>query len=271
MNKKLLVLIATLFVSGCTPAQFNSIRSSLEDRPLICDPFDNGTSSNPQYGIEGSIYYLKSNQPRYTNVSDYLQFGTLVNAELFLSKLYVPTRAWTSGFVNEGTRIENNSGELLIEYFALHLESKIVLTDNDEEGDYQFGLLSDDGTVWEMQLSGSSTFTKIVDNDGVHPTRFANATQKVNMTRNSKIPMNLNYYQGPRQHIALIPMWRKFPTDPSKVQDPLHGVEGNETYFDSTYVPSLSQQGYQDLLSRGWRPLESGNYLLKSGTNKCVN
>lgn len=270
MNRILVILAITVFISGCTPAQFAAIRG-LSEKPLICDPFSNENSTNSQLGIEGSIYYLKSNQPRYNHVADYLQFGELVNAELFLSKLFVPTRAWGNGFVNEdGKIIKDGSNNLLIEYFGLHLESSIILTANDTEGDYQFGLLSDDGTILDLQLPGQTNYTRIVDNDGDHPTKFGCSSTKVNFTRNTVIPMNLDYYQGPRYHIALIPMWRKFPTDPTKVQDPLCGVSGNNTFFDSTQVPSGPQQAYNDLLSRSWRPLESGNYLLKSGTNRCV-
>lgn len=69
--------------------------------------------------------------------------------------------------------------------------------DSDPEGDYQIALLADDGAVLQASDTGAG-FTTLIDNDGTHPTKMACASRTVHMSRDSRIPIKLDYYQGPR-------------------------------------------------------------------------
>jgi len=246
--------------------------STPAEQRYLCDPFHGGNSPGEHYGVRGDIYYLDQTQPQYSEVSKYIEFGHLVEIPLFLNDINVPTRAWESGFVSQNsTSVKNEAEELLIEWFALRLRSGIQLSANDAPGDYQFALLSDDGAVFkQLQSDGSSTV--LVDNDGNHPTKMGCGMDRVNFTSNTLLPFNLDWYQGPRNHISLILMWRPYPTNPNDVIDPLCGQSGNGLYFDSTQTPSVPQQAYSDLLSRGWKPLTPENYYLGSEiTNPCAS
>src|SRR5690606_33560846 len=89
-------------------------------------------------------------------------------------------------------------------------------------------------------------------------TRFG-CGQKVVMTNDSLIHFNLKYYQGPRYHISLIPMWRKVSDSTST--ETQCGQTGNEMYFDYNNN-SAPRQAYKNLLARGWKPWSFENYVL---------
>ena len=240
------------------------------DKQTICDPFAKENIIDPSYGLKGSLYYLDSTQPRYSLSTDYVASGHEVNADLFMSRLYVPTRAFTAGFESEdgSGALKDNNGNLLMEYFGLNLDSTLTLGAHDPVGKYQLALLADDGASMRIQNADGSWQT-IVNDEGAHAARFACSTSSVTMDSASKIKMNLTYFQGPRMHIALTLMWRPWPTNSADLNDPLCGKSGVGLFFDSTKTPSEPQQAYKDLLSRGWRPLNADNFLLNEGSNKC--
>jgi hypothetical protein len=139
---------------------------------------------------------------------------------------------------------------------------------NDPEGTYEFALLSDDGAIWKIK-PGDGGYQVAVDNDGDHPTQMGCSTFRMNMTHRTQALMQLDYYQGPRYHISIIPMWR-LVTAGQQSPDPLCGQQGNNFFFDPNHG-SVALQPYNDLLARGWKPLAAANYALPEGAlfNPC--
>lgn len=257
------------------PGQDVEIRPPSSDSNAVCNAFGDSQASQANYGLLSDLYYLSDDQPRYSNTSDYLNFGHFVNQNsLYFNRLFIPTRPFDRGFVTQGGEtILNANGNTLYEYFALHLESQLALSSEEFAGDYQVALLADDGAVIQVDDSGTGNYRVLVNDDGTHPTKMSCATTPITMDVNSRIPIKVNYYQGPRFHIAMIMMWRPWPTNPADVNDPLCGTSGNSRFFDSTFDPPKPQVAYTDLLARGWRPLVTQNFVLppSAPTNPCAS
>jgi hypothetical protein len=240
--------------------------------PIVCDPFDDDGPSYRQNGLSGQFYYLTPEMPRYERVSEYISLGKKVDrVTLFLSRLFVPTRAFDLGFTTQnGATLKNDAGEDIYEYFGIEMTSTLMLSTMDQHiGDYQLALLSDDGATLEVQSTPGAPFEMLVDNDGTHPTRFKVSQRPVRFDGSTRLPMKLRYYQGPRFHVSMTLMWRPWPQNPSDVVDPLDGHASNSDFFDSTQVPSVEQAKYRELLSRGWKPLDTKNFLLREVLNPC--
>jgi hypothetical protein len=184
----------------------------------ICDPMGEGSPDKTQ-GLVGSLHYLKSYEAPYKTALEYIENGQLVDVSLFFSHLFVPTRPFDRGFKTaSGDVIQTDNGDTLYEYFGLHLESNINLNDEQTQGEYQFAILSDDGAV----LKNRETGAVIIDNDGDHPTRMG-CSESIVMTGDD-LPVALNYYQGPRYHIALVVMMRPTPKG-NRFIDPSLNIE----------------------------------------------
>lgn len=178
---------------------------------------------------------------------------------------------FTEGFASQTNDVlKDDTGAKLIEYFGVKFETIIKLGAADDEGDYEIALLSDDGTTLK-QVSGTKdapVLTTIIDNEGDHPTRMGCSKQIVHMTKDSSLPVQLTYYQGPRYHIANVMMWRKASV---AGKDQACGQSGNEYFFDPNNN-SVPLKPYNDLVSRGWKVLAKENFFIpKDETyNPCV-
>lgn len=259
----------TNYVAAKELSTFNVNMYSLNK--LVCDPFDGGPSNptNPDFGrgLKASLYYLRDDQPRYGAVLDYINLGVKADQFLFFTKLDVPTRKFNIGFPTEsGSLVKRDDGTDLLEYFALRLSTVLHLGPNDEEGAYELAILSDDGAVWRLR-GADGNYQTVVSNDGNHPTKMGCTTYELSMTKATEKLMQFDYYQGPRFHISVIPMWRK--KVPGQVAEPLCNQMGNNLFFDEN--TSLPKQPYNDLLARGWKPLNSTNYSLPASAifNPC--
>lgn len=240
----------------------------------VCDPFTAGTTARDR-GLVGNLVYLEDSQPRYTRVRDYIDNGTPIQSTLYFDKLFVPTRAFDLGFyTQDGRLVVNQNDQPIYEYFGLRLESQIMLGDAEEPGWYQFAILSDDGAMLNLKNTNGS-LTTIVDNDGTHPTRMGCATEAVYLGRNDKMPVVIEYYQGPRYHISLVVLKRKLADgeDPhAPIMDAQCGQQGNGMYFNSNVVPSAPQPTYYNMLTRGWKALDNENYYFpEQASNPCAS
>jgi hypothetical protein len=224
-----------------------------------CDPFDSYVNNDESLGVVGNFFYLNDDQPRFGRVSDYIELGQAVDdIVLYLNQIFVPTRPFDRGFITMGGQaVLNSRGEPLYEYFALRLNGRLS-SGSWAPGNYQFALLSDDGAVFDIDTG--SGFARLIDNDGNHPTRMKCATEPLALGANP-VSYQLDYYQGPKYHIALMLMARPWPSD-NNWNDAECGKEGNSRYFDSTQNPPAPTATYNGLLARGWRPLEQANYLM---------
>jgi hypothetical protein len=239
----------------------------------VCDPFNAGVSARDR-GLVGNLLYLTDDLPRYTDVQSYIDNGTPIQSTLYFDQLFVPTRAFDLGFyTQDGTLITNINNEPIYEYFGLRLESQLTLADNEAPGWYQLSTLADDGAIIYLKNPDGS-LTKLVNDDGTHSTKMACASNAIYLDHTSKIPIVVQYYQGPRYHISLVVMWRLLAEgeDPAApAVDSQCGKAGNSMYFDSTKVPSEPTATYYDLLTRGWKPLTNENYYFpEQASNPCA-
>lgn len=225
---------------------------------LVCDPLGGGTIHHLQKGLKAELYYLRDDQPRYTELTSYFAHGVRSEQNLFFSQVHVPTRLFSMGFPTEdGGLVNRDDGKTLNEWFALRFTSVLSLGANDEEGHYQLALLSDDGSSLKIQKDGE--WHVLVNNDSNHPTRMG-CGGVIEMKHGKEHLIQLDYFQGPKHHIAIIPLWRKLVGADAE-GDPLCGVTGNDVYFDYNNS-SKPKKPYLDLISRGWKPLEANNYSL---------
>ncbi len=227
----------------------------------VCDPMGGDNDPRSNAGLKAELYWLKSGAPSAANTSDLIARGTKSSQNLFFTQLNVPTRQFTSGFTSEtGAAVKNDTGEVLIENFAMRFSSVLRLAPQQAEGLYELAVLSDDGTVLRLR-DEDGVYKPVVDSDGDHPTRLGCSTQKIAMTHETEKLMQLDYYQGPRYHIALVVMMRKLGENEAAGRDVLCGMTSNEAWFDSA-KSSAPQKAYQDLLARGWQVLTADNYAI---------
>ncbi len=228
----------------------------------ICTPWPDGESGDWRNGLKASVHYRAQGQPRWYTAGEYITKGTPKSGTVYVSALNVPTRMFSEGFQTaSGEPVKDEQGTKLIEYFGLDFESDLALLDTDEEGDYEFSVLADDGTLVSIQ-DGTGTWKTVINNDGDHPTKMGCATERVRLEKRKLYPIRVKYYQGPRYHISLMLMWRKAPVGPVAL-DPLCNQEGNDRYFDPDHASAV-KPAYQALLSRGWKPIPSPNFLLSA-------
>lgn len=240
---------------------------------IVCDPLSGGQTTQTQYtnGIKASLHYKLSNQPRMYKSTDYAQFAFKSEQNLFLSDMNVPTRMFSEGFSTQtGDTLKDDQGQKLIEYFGLKMNSNIILSADDEEGSYEFAMLADDGTQMLLKSEDPDVADQVlIDNDGDHPTKMGCSKKTVQFSRNSMVPFEATYYQGPRYHISNVLMWRKSTTSG---QDPSCNKLGNSLYFNPD-KNSEEQPAFKDLISRGWKVLKPSNFAISKTTedyNPCV-
>lgn len=241
---------------------------------LVCDPFDDGSGSGQidyEKGVKAQLFYREDTMPRFYKATDYITFARKSEKTVFLKDINVPTRMFSEGFATpDGDVLKKDSGEKLIEYFGLKMTTNIVLSADDEDGDYELAVLADDGANLIIKSGDGLTADEtLINNDGDHPTKMGCARKTVRLRKGVLLPVEVQYYQGPRYHISNVLIWRKSKTAGS---DPLCGQLGNSLYFDPNKA-STPQQAFKDLQSRGWKVLTADNYLVsknKQDYNPCV-
>lgn len=282
MNKYHLALLpASLFLVNCAkPNLDDSVSASstvkgqvagrdMNKYPLnkvVCDPMGGPIGTNLKNGIEARLNYRGATQPRWYSAGEYLNKGVKSDKRLYFTDLFVPTRMFSEGFATQTSSVVTDDvGEKLIEYFGLKFKTELRLTPEQSAGDYDIAVLADDGvTVSVVNANGN---TKIIDGDGDHPTKMSCGTSPLKMAQGPGKNLEIEYYQGPRYHIALVMMWRPAQTG----KDSLCNQEGNELFFNPENK-SRPTQKYKDLLARGWKPIPAENFFLPDQVeiNPCV-
>lgn len=244
----------------------NEVEDGVAGDKFICDPFD-GEQQTSFQGVAGFVY--DGLEHPFTNVQDYYDFGKKSETPIFMSEINVPTTKFDKGFeLENGQFVLNDMGGKLFEYFALDLRGRIRLGEVEENGYYQFALLSDDGAIFDIEFEEGEK--ELINNDQLTPTRMKCASKAVYFDKSTIRSFRMKYFQGPRMHIALSLMWRK--VDPDNIPNEKYcGKGGNGFFFDFNKVPSEPKRAYLDLLDRGWKPLDSQNFLLPAGIveNPC--
>lgn len=240
---------------------------------IVCDPLNHGATPPKTWkqGIRAELYHRTNSMPRWYTALEYILKGQKTDQNIFLTDMNVPTRLFTEGFsTTQGEVLKDDQNNKLIEYFGLKMNTNIVLSPTDEEGDYEFATLADDGAVLKIKaLDPGAPDELLIQNDGDHPTKMGCSNKIIRMTKNGLLPVEMHYYQGPRYHISNVLMFRK-----SNIagQDPQCGKSGNSMYFDYNNL-SQPQKAFTDLLSRGWKVLTADNFRISVDTvdyNPCV-
>ncbi len=233
----------------------NPVNSSVS---VICDPFDKKNIVDPKMGVEGRIYSA-GNRLNSAGCAggvctsrDYIAMGSKINAALFMNRIFVPTRVFTEGF-GDGDKVTDANNNVLFEWFALDLVSKFVLEASDDEGMYQFAVISDDGATLSMNGQDS------IVSEGEHPPALACASQVTVMKKTDEVPFRLTYFQGPRQQISLVLLMRKVSAGQSLTDC---GTSDGK-FADATRLPA-------PLAAKGWKVVKPGNLKLSSGKNLCA-
>lgn len=274
-----LLALLVLSLSACSPPQDLAVsaNSTLEQgqpatrnmnayplNKVVCDPWSSGTGPvGNENGIRARLGVRGTGQPAWTQSSDYVTHGQMSAQNLFFSDLFVPTRMFDQGFATQTSSVvANDQGEKLIEYFGLRFQTQLRLTAGDVPGDYEFAILSDDGTT--MTIDNQTT---LISNEGTHPSKLGCGTHKISLAAGDRKDLDITYYQGPRLHISMILLWRPA----SATAEPLCGSSGNHLFFDPDHG-SNPQQAYKDLLARHWAPVPARNFFLPGQQvfNPCV-
>ncbi len=154
-----------------------------------------------------------------------------------------------------------------MEWFAVDMKTRLGLGPTDVAGDYQLALITDDGSM--LTIGEGATEKVLINNDGTHSTKMKCATEPVRFDSNTRLPARIEYFQGPRTHIALNLMWRPWPAS-GQVNDPACDQSGNDYFWDSTQNPSVPSANYNALVARGWQPMSANNFYLEPGAvNPC--
>lgn len=169
--------------------------------PTVCDPFSassacppSSTPNGPTPGLRGNVYTYRNG----VGVDEYITKGKLLPVFVILSQLDIPVRSWTTGFpAPGGGSLLDDQNNVLDEYFAFDLNGDFTLPNSLPEGDYQFAINSDDGSV--LLMDGA----EVVNNDGTHAMQFKCAPAKVTLAHGVAHKTRLKYYQGPRTEIGL--------------------------------------------------------------------
>jgi hypothetical protein len=236
----------------------------------VCDPMGGDNDPRSNAGLKADLYWLPSTAAAANSTSDLISRGTKSSKTLFFTQLNVPTRLFNTGFVaDSGSAVTTDTGEMLIENFAMRFSSVLRLAPTQAEGLYELAVLSDDGTVLRLR-DDDGIYKPVVDSDGNHPTRMGCSAQAINFTRDTEKLLQLDYYQGPRYHIALVVMMRKLNAGQAPGKDPSCGMSSNEAWFDYNHA-SAPQKAYNDLLARGWQVLTADNYAIPNSAafNPC--
>lgn len=257
-------------LTNLTNSQGPPIVSPPSPTTTVCDPGASNTSAKG--GLVADLYYMTKNQQQdATTVLNFFNPAMAIKStkEVYFSQVNTPPQIFSKGFVTQdGTDVKDDSGNTLVQWFALMYYGEIKLTESADEGTYEFASLSDDGAVFEAEVNGK--WITIVNNDGNHPPQMGCSTQTLSFVKNQAIPIRVYYYQGPANHIANVLLWKKLASANTKFSlDQECGKSGTNYFFDPDSSSPL--QPYADFLKRGWAVVPTGVFFLPdSVVNPCV-
>lgn len=259
MNTPTLVADRALNSNGVTMALpssggfFGSLY--IQPRNLMLQP-DTATVGCDQRG-EGAL-----------GLTSFLSQPSWITQQVLFQSMDIPAQNFLQGFP-AGT----GNGLISVDsYFAVDVVGYFHLSATDVEGDYQFAALADDG-VQLSQFDGDSVGPMMVDDE--KPASYNNGTclpqtqaahlsctnnwssqtaaqvMTVHLVPGQVLPLELKYWQGPGQGLALMVVYRQVPADPNALVD---ADCGKELDF------SANGAGLTDLLSR-WNVVSFANLV----------
>lgn len=236
-----------------------------------------------QTGLVGRIHYLldtsdgavkpdylydRDNQPilfegpELNSVNVILERGFVSPSYIVLPQVAVPVIDFSEGFkTGDGTILKDQTGKPLLEGFALDLRGSLRLGQRIPAGRYEIAILSDDGSILDLDIDQDGTLDSLIENDGYHSARFACSNRAMELSTSSNLPLRLRYYQGPRTQIALTVMMRALSASETAGMDPACGhtdAESSSWFTDNTNEVQLTTA----LKERGWFIPDSSMYAL---------
>lgn len=221
---------------------------------VICDPFGSSTSS--EAGIVAKlVYYDGANASREIKTTvDMFTKGTRIEDTVVLfNTINVPTREFDEGFeVAPGEKLKNSRGETLFEYFGLEYNANLKLAAEDQEGDYQLGVISDDGSV--VWVNSGSGLMEMVKNDRITSTRME-CGGTIKLKKGDRLPMRMRYFQGPKLKIAVNLLWRR--VTPGMQMSPSYCGTAEEFFVTDE---GESDAKFQRAMRDGWKIIPAANF-----------
>lgn len=237
----------------------------------ICDPFKTNSQQQRDRGLVGSLVYLTDDQPRYSNVQDYIDHAVIAPVTLYLDRLYTPPRPFNLGFKTAtGESVKTIHGDTLYKYFGIQVKSQLRLADTEAPGYYQLALHA--GAGGKIILQDENGVEKVIVNTATaHASKFACATVPVYLDHDSKIPLTLQYYQDDGQYLSLMAMWRPWPAGRRVNQDDICQSDVHSMFEFSDSAPAIPKLKFFEKLAAGWKILENENFIFPDQEeNPCV-
>lgn len=243
-----------------------------DDASTVCNPLsDSSATTTPESGLLAKLF-IKSDamDPKNQSVMEYYNKGTALDKKIYFADVNVPTQRFTKGFQTEsGAKLTDNSGNILIENFALEYNTVLQLGAKDSEGDYELASLADDGARVFVKENGA--WNELINNDGQHATRMGCPWRTINLKKDSQIPVKILYYQGPRFYLANVLIWKKHSKAQSWTQPSDHdlcGFTGNDYFYNSANGKKSVGMAYLELI--GWRTIAAENFKMPAQiSNPC--
>jgi hypothetical protein len=167
---------------AATPTPTTTANPNLSPTPaggvvLMKGTNDFGSGTETPDSFKGAIYFIPAASPKFPDVAAMQPAGFLYSRTFDIGP-----RNFDKGFPGVDTRFE---------WFAIRYTGTFNVA---AAGDYKLNVLSDDGAI--VSVDGS----KVLDNDGQHAPKSANATVKLTAGKHT---LQLDYFQGPRYQVAL--------------------------------------------------------------------
>ncbi len=246
-------------------------------QPPVCDPFTHEPTTSNVSGLKTILKYKDSHKKWIHSVNQVLWCGKKAPIDLYFNRVFVPTMNWTEGFTQpDGTKVKDKKGNVVIDSFALKMKTRVVLKEGQEEGYYQFALLSNDGSRASIKHPHIPFLINIVNDDGIHETKFKCSCFGVHMQKDKPLQLVVKYLQGPAPTMTNVLMWRKLE-NPKRKKHFVHaphedvcGMKGDDQFFEIN--TGIEKDGYKKLIAKGFRPLDAENFILPEDgqTNPCA-
>ena len=243
------------FTCSCPPG--NIVQDGRCVQPPACDPLATSSSTICDKRLKAKLYF-QPGSPSYTtgwsDVNTYIQNGNFAG-EIYFSDLFIPTRSFSTGFPGVDNRTE---------YFALDITTKLQTSPQMPAGNYQLGIISDDGSIISY-LNSASQEVEILNQNQYTPSMFGCATQNITLVDNQKISLRIRYFQAPKVAMGLVLLFR--PWAQASFNTPFACGTVSENMFGPFPVPVRTNgdrnypgTSYEQLLNQGWKPIPSHSF-----------
>jgi hypothetical protein len=157
-------------------------------------------------GLQGTLWDA-SNMSKTPKFSDAVSNGIKIQSPIFLPDLNI-ARMENPGFrYPDGAYVLNQAGNILKERFGLQLDSKIILSDDEEDGFYQIAINAEDevrvefnGQVLDQQASSGTL--RFFRGQGMNLYEFE-------LKKGMSFPIKIQLSQSKKEEYSIMLLWRR--------------------------------------------------------------